>query len=102
MRILVMSTEADAQDRGPDRARDRIVSVSASGSVTGEPDVAHISTGVVTEGDTAREALDRNTAAMRALIDGLKASGIEAKDIQTSQINVEPRYQQSKDGRPPA
>lgn len=77
----------------------RTVSVSASGSVSAEPDVAYVSTGVVTEADTAKEALSRNSAAMSKLIDGLKALKIGARDIQTTTINVEPRYSQSKDGR---
>lgn len=84
-----------------DRASERVVSVSASGSVSAVPDIAHVSTGVVTEAETARDALSKNTAAMRALIDGLKSLSIDGKDIRTSQINVEPRYQQFKDGRPP-
>ena len=90
-----------AASHAQDRAAERTVSVSATGSVIAEPDIAHVSTGVLTEGATAREALDRNTTAMRALIDGLKALGIDAKDIQTTHIGVEPRYQQSKDGRTP-
>lgn len=97
---FVMTASPHAQERSAERAVERTVSVSATGSVSVEPDIAHVSTGVLTEGATAREALDRNTAAMRALIDGLKALGIDAKDIQTTHIGVEPRYQQAKDGRP--
>jgi uncharacterized protein YggE len=37
---------------------------------------------------------------MAKLIDGLKALGIAPKDIQTTSVNVEPRYTQAKDGRP--
>lgn len=96
-----MTLPSDAQDRAADRMTERTVSVSATGSVSAEPDIAHVSTGVLTEGATAREALDKNTAAMRALIDGLKSLGIDAKDIQTTHIGVEPRYQPSKDGRTP-
>ena len=80
----------------------RSVNVAATGSVSGEPDIAHISTGVVSEAETAREAVSRNTAVMKKVVDGLKAAGVAAKDIQTSSFNVEPRYQHSDDGRPPA
>lgn len=97
-----MTTTSDAQER-TERQPERTVTVSATGSVKADPDIAHVSTGVVTEGATAREALDRNSAAMKALIDGLKAIGIDAKDIQTTHVGVEPRYQQpTRDGRPPA
>jgi uncharacterized protein YggE len=87
---------SEAQDRRPDRS----VTVSATGTVAAEPDMAHVSTGVVSEAESAREALNRNSATMKKLIDGLKAKGITEKDIQTTSINVEPRYQQFKDGRP--
>jgi uncharacterized protein YggE len=78
---------------------DRTVSVSATGSVIAEPDVAKISAGVVTEADSAKDALSRNSVVMTKLIDGLKTVGIQPKDIQTTTINVEPRYTQPKDGR---
>jgi uncharacterized protein YggE len=93
-----MSDITEAQERRPERT----VSVSASGSASVAPDIAHISTGVVTEAASARAALDDNSKVMRALIDAVKSLGIEAKDVQTSQINVQPRYRNYKDGRPPS
>jgi uncharacterized protein YggE len=83
-----------------DKTAERSVSVSATGSVAAEPDLARISTGVVVEADTAREALARNSVLMKKLLDGLKGLGIAAKDIQTTSVNVEPRYTQARDGRP--
>lgn len=79
---------------------ERTITVSATGTVNAEPDVARISAGVASEADTAKDALARNSAVMAKLIDGLKAAGIGAKDIQTSALNVEPRYTQPKEGRP--
>lgn len=79
---------------------ERAVSVSASGMVAAEPDIAYISAGVVTEADTAKDAIARNSAAMTKVIDGLKGSGIAARDLQTTTLQVEPRYTQAKDGRP--
>jgi uncharacterized protein YggE len=81
---------------------ERTVSVSATGSVAAEPDIAYISTGVVTEADTAKDAIARNSAVMTKVIDGLKAAGLAPRDIQTSTLNVEPRYTQARDGRPAA
>lgn len=94
---------AFAQSTPPDTPRmtERTVSVSAQGRVSAAPDRASISTGVQTEADTAREAMARNTAAMSKLIDGLKALGIAAKDIQTTAIQVNPRYTNPRDGKPP-
>ena len=37
---------------------------------------------------------------MAKLIDGLKSLGIAPKDIQTTSVNVQPRYVQAKDGHP--
>ena len=83
-----------------DKSAERYVSVSATGSVAADPDMASISTGVIVEADTAKEALARNSTVMAKLIDGLKALGIAPADIQTTSLNVEPRYVQAKDGRP--
>lgn len=80
---------------------ERTVTVAATGSVSVEPDMAYVSAGAVTEADTARDALQSNSAAMKKVIDGLKGAGVDAKDIQTVNFNVEPRYQQGRDGRPP-
>ena len=55
---------------------------------------------MIVEADTAKEALARNSTVMAKLIDGLKALGIAPEDIQTTSVNVEPRYVQAKDGRP--
>ncbi len=79
----------------------RTVSVSATGRTQAEPDMAHLTTGVLAEGKTAAEALTKNSQAMRKVVDGLKALGIEGKDIQTNSFRVEPRHQHFKDGRPP-
>lgn len=75
----------------------RFVMVAGHGSVEAPPDGAEISTGVVTEAATARGALNANNAAMRKVIDGLKAAGIDAKDIQTQQFQISPRYRSYKD-----
>lgn len=85
-----------------DKRMERTITVSGTGTVKVEPNIAHISTGVVAEGATAKEAIARNTAAMRKLVDGLKKSGIAAGDIQTTTFNVGPRYTQPKDGKAPA
>jgi uncharacterized protein len=87
--------------RMPTHVSERTVSVSAQGHASAAPDRASISTGVQTEADTAREAMSRNTAAMSKLIDGLKALGIAGKDIQTTAIQINPRYTQPRDGKTP-
>lgn len=80
---------------------ERSVSVSATGIVTATPDRAAISTGVLTEAATAREAMAQNGVVMQKLIDGLKALSIDPKDIQTTSISINPRYAQPRNDRPP-
>ncbi len=82
-----------------EKRAERTVTVGASGTVSVEPDIAHISTGVLSEAETAREALQRNSAAMKKVVDGLKGAGIDPKDVQTSRFSIDPRYDQPKDGR---
>lgn len=84
-----------------DPRMDRTITVSATGTATAVPDSARIQTGVVSEAATAREALSANNAAMAKLIDGLKETGIEPKDIQTANFNLNPRYTNPADGQPP-
>lgn len=86
-------TTADAQAPIPSRW----IMVAGHGSVEAPPDSAEISTGVVSEAATARAALDANSAAIRKIIDGLKGAGIDAKDIQTQQFQISPRYRTYKD-----
>ncbi|MFN3743088.1 MAG: SIMPL domain-containing protein [Hyphomicrobiaceae bacterium] len=86
-------TPAEAQEK----QAGRVVMVAGHGSVEAAPDAAQVTTGVVTEAATAREALTANSAAMRKVIDGLKAAGIAAKDIQTQQFQIHPRYRTYKD-----
>lgn len=68
------------------------ITIEGRGEVTATPDMAQINSGVTTQGATAREALDANSAAMAELIAELKATGIEARDIQTSGFSVNPNY----------
>ena len=66
--------------------------ISASGEVTRVPDVAIISTGVVTRAARATEAIRQNAARMERVRSALRRAGIEDKDIQTSSINLNPEY----------
>lgn len=84
----MLTVPALAQDvRGPGT-----ISVEGVGEVTSAPDIAYINSGVTTQGATAREALDANSAAMAELMTTLKAAGIADRDIQTSGFSVQPNY----------
>lgn len=70
----------------------RIISLTGHGEVRSAPDLAYVTSGVLTQGTTAGEALAANTKAMNDLFAALKDSGIEDRDIQTSNFSVQPRY----------
>ncbi len=77
------------------------VRVVGAGIASARPDMANISIGVVSEGETAAEALEKNTAAMSRVMVELKGQKIEPKDIQTTNFSVNPKFQHFKDGKPP-
>lgn len=68
------------------------IRLSATGTVRAAPDMATINTGVTTQAETAREALDANSAAMEDLVAALREAGLEDRDIQTSDFTVSPQY----------
>lgn len=71
-----------------------LLTVSVEGKSTRTPDMAVFSAGVVSEGKTASEALSANAATMTKVIATLRKAGIADKDIQTSQISLNPVYGQ--------
>jgi len=66
--------------------------VSAEGSENVAPDMAILSLTVTREADTARSALDANSAAMSEVFAAMQAEGIEERDLQTSGFSIYPRY----------
>jgi len=97
--LLASAIAAQAPDARADEPSKRTISLSATGAVKTTPDKVDITTGVTTEGQTAGEALKKNTEAMTKVVDGLKDAGIEAKDIQTTNFSVSPIYERQKQGQ---
>lgn len=73
-----------------------MLTVTAQGSSTREPDLASYSAGVTSQGATASEALSANSAQMSKVIAALKRAGVADKDVQTSNLSVSPVYAQPK------
>ncbi len=69
-----------------------LLSVSAQGRSNRQPDLAVFSAGVTTQGKTAGEALGSNSTAMSGVIAALKRAGIAERDIQTSNLSLNPIY----------
>jgi len=75
-----------------DQAPMATIQVSATGTTNMAPDMATVSAGVVTQGKTAREAMFGNATKMTRAFEELEAAGIEKKNITTSQLSLQPRY----------
>lgn len=81
--------------------RPSTVTVSGLGTVSAAPDMAEITSGVVTQAPTAAQALTANSQAMDRLLQSLGGLGIAARDIQTTSISVTPVRRQGREGQAP-
>lgn len=84
------ATVAQAQSENGDITPS--ITVSGTGRVKAEPDVADINLGVTKQGEDAKTAADDAAATMAAVIEALKAAGIAEADIQTTTISLNPVY----------
>lgn len=96
---LLMPAPAIAADEV--KAMLRTLAVSATGTSTATPDQVSISTGVTSNAKTAKAALAANSAAMNKVVATMKATGVEERDIQTSNFSLQPVYDYSQNGKPP-
>jgi len=88
---MLMTAPANAHDTSSHDGVGKIT-VSGTGNSYQAPDIATVSTGVVTQGSTAREALSANSKKMNATINALVAAGVQRRHIQTSQLSLNPQY----------
>lgn len=68
------------------------ISVTGEGTVSSAPDLATISLGVTTTADTAAGAMAANSASLSAVLDRLKAASIAPRDMQTSNLTLNPNW----------
>ena len=78
-------SDGDSSDDGQ-----RTISVSGTGVVKAVPDVADVSIGVSVKAKTARAAQTAVDARMTRVLATLKARGVAAADLQTSQVSLSP------------
>jgi uncharacterized protein YggE len=74
----------------------KTITVNGNGSVTAVPDRATFGFTIETRAKTATAALAQNSTDATAVIAALKAAGISAANLQTSQVSLMP--QSSQDG----
>jgi uncharacterized protein YggE len=69
------------------------ITVTGEGIVAASPDLATVSLGVTTQGETAAAAMAASSAALQAVLERLTAAGIEERDLQTSNLSLNPNWQ---------
>ncbi len=74
--------------------------LSARGEVKRVPDVAIISSGVVTQAADAASAMRDNAARMTRVLAALKRAGVADKDVSTSAISLSPQYRYNNNQAP--
>jgi len=73
--------------------RDRdVITVSGHAKKTAKPDLAQIDIGLYSEGATVAAVQSDNSAKMNAVIAAIKALGVKDADIQSSNYNLQPKF----------
>jgi len=77
------------------------ISVTGEARISVPPDLAAVDAGVATDARSAREASEANNTAMAKVLAALKTAGIDARDIQTSRLSLQPQYAPNRSGPSP-
>jgi uncharacterized protein YggE len=77
------------------------VTVSGHGEFDAPPDTGYVDVGVQVTAPNVANARDGAATAADAVIGSLKSNGIDEKDIQTTNYNIQPMYDYSKNGGQP-
>lgn len=75
------------------------LTITGQGRVDDAPDMATISLGVSSRSDTASAALGETNEKLTAVLARLQSMGIEARDLQTSGLQLSPRYPDPVEGK---
>lgn len=70
----------------------KVLKIYGEGIVTIKPDTAEIVIGVVTENMQLEIAQKENTKITKQVLDSIKSLGIDTKDIQTKNYNINTKY----------
>ncbi|MBI2514821.1 SIMPL domain-containing protein [Candidatus Wolfebacteria bacterium] len=97
--ILYSAFWGPAKKFGDSFSSARTVTVSASGKVTAEPDLARVNFAVVTEGADPESVVEKNNQKANAAINFVKTKGIAKEDIETVQYQLSPRYEYDESAR---
>lgn len=96
--IYKPSVKAVSNDANTDKP---IISVTGEGVINAAPNRAKITLAVVTENADVKKAQQENNKKANAVINAIKALGIEERDIKTQNYYVNPIYNYEKNETPP-
>lgn len=85
----------------PTTAPEHTVTVSSSGVVSVAPDVADVVIGVMAQKLTVADAQSAAATSMTSVIAAVKKAGVDAKDIVTVNISLNPAYDYGTNGANP-
>ena len=85
----------------PSAAPEHTVTVSGTGDVSVAPDVADVVIGVMVQKPTVTEAQSGAAASMSAVVAAIEKTGVDAKDIVTVDLSLNPVYDYSSSGSVP-
>lgn len=72
------------------------VSFSGEGKVLAKPDIAKFVFTIISDGEALLKVQEENTFHSNRVVEFLKKSGIEERDIKTSSYNIQPQYSSSR------
>jgi uncharacterized protein YggE len=91
--LMLAASPLAAQEAPP-----RAITVTGVAEAEAVPDMATVTAGVETRADTAAAALAANSEAMTAVFAALEAAGVARRDMQTSQLSINPVYEPYREG----
>jgi uncharacterized protein len=98
--ILATPAVAEAQNAVQPTLNGTRLEISVRGEVKRVPDVAVISTGVITQSVDAATVMRDNAARMARVLAALKRAGVADKDVTTSAVNLSPQYRYNNNQPP--
>lgn len=79
---------------------ERRLTVSGVGEVAAAPDMATVTLGVTERAKSAKSAMDAASASVSRMLTTLEEAGIEPRDVQTSELSLNPLWSDGEDNRP--
>jgi uncharacterized protein len=90
--VIWVAATAVAQDNpSPSAKPARTITVTSTATVKAAPDEAVVELGVRSESGDSTAAFAQNADDMRAVLDAVKATGVDEQDIQTTNVSLQQR-----------